>query len=350
MLSEITCLWYATCFDSCVIPFRLLLADCTLQYSDLPTSAITEPALTHLDDLTRSTANEASSFFNPFNQESVQGFLSRFPVDFFSPSTGLDDTTASVSTYEPMSIAGPGCSSSCPQCPIDPGWCSAACPSSGNHGVAQQDIESGLPSPSDISHPPALPLSYTDLLDSSTEPPQPSEPWSSPFSEGKRVSRPRLTSRSVTAPISDPDFNDGAQRPLSGRANHLMTEQRYRKNLNARLDQLKRVLSAVESNMKAEDDQHAGAIRYGLEADDKTQPSSSGKLTKSDVLLGAIQYIKQSEREKRDLTRTNEFLQQRVVALEKLIKCEDCALLKQRNWLNLQSSASAPFMLPDGAS
>lgn len=147
---------------------------------------------------------------------------------------------------------------------------------------------------------------------------------------------------------ADPD--DGAQRTLSGRSNHLVIEQRYRKNLNSRLDQLKRVLSDVESKTKAEDEHHGGAIRYSLDADEKTQQPSSGKTTKSDVLLAAIQYIKQSEREKREVSRTNDFLRQRVVALEKWVKCEDCSLLKQMNWLNLQSSPSAPFVVSNGVS
>ena len=306
--------------------------------------------MSSLDNLTRSAADETNSFFAPFDQGSAQGFPSRLPLDYFPPSTGPDDITSSVSSYEPVSMAGSGYSSGCPQCPLDSGWCSAACPTSGNHGVAHQDIEMGLPSPFDISNPPAKPLSYIDLPISSPEPPQPSEPQSSPFSQAKRPSRPRLTSRSLTAPTLDSDPDDGAQRTLPARANHLIIEQRYRKNLNARLDQLKRVLSAVESNTKTEDEHHAGAIRYSLDGDEKTQQPSSGKTTKSDVLLAAIQYIKQSEHEKRELSRTNDFLRQRVVALEKLVKCEDCSLLKQMNWLNLQSSPSAPFMGPNGAS
>lgn len=201
----------------------------------------------------------------------------------------------------------------------------------------------GPPPPFDISSPPAKPLSYADLLNTSAEPPQPSEPRSSPFGDGKRSSRPRLTSRSVTAPVLDADPDDGARRSFQGRANHLMTEQRYRKNLSSRLDQLKRVLSDVENKAKAEDEHHAGAIRYSHDADEKVQQSSLGK-TKSDVLLAAIQYVKQSEREKRELSQTNEFLRQRVVALEKLVKCEDCSLLKQMNWLNLQSSPGGPFV------
>ena len=291
-----------------------------------------------------------NSSFTPFDQASAQGFLSRLPLDYFLPSTGPDEMASSVSSYEPVSVAGSGYSSTCLQLPIDPGWCSAACPSSGNRGVAQQDIEMGLPSPFDISRLPTKPFSYADLLSSTTKSPQPSEPRSSPFSEGKRSSRPRLTPRSVTAPMLGSDSDDGAQRTHSGRANHLMIEQRYRKNLNARLDQLKRVLSAVESNTKAEEEHHAGAIRYSLDADERMQQLSSGKTTKSDVLLAAIQYIKQSEHEKRESSRTNDFLRQRVVALEKLVKCEDCSLLKQINWLNLQSSPSAPFVVPTGAS
>lgn len=61
-----------------------------------------------------------------------------------------------------------------------------------------------------------------------------------------------------------------------------------------------------------------------------------GKVRKSDVMTDAMNYVHQSEVEMRHMTDEITRLSERVMALEKLVKCEDCTLLKQMVRLQLQ--------------
>lgn len=65
-----------------------------------------------------------------------------------------------------------------------------------------------------------------------------------------------------------------------------------------------------------------------------------GKVRKSDVMTDAMNYVHQSEVEIRHMTDEVSRLSDRVIALEKLVKCEDCTLLKQMVRLQLQRQAS----------
>ena len=97
------------------------------------------------------------------------------------------------------------------------------------------------------------------------------------------------------------------------------------------MEQLRQILSTVDATKRVDEEGEEDAS-YGLE--DKTL-SSTTKTRKSDVLLHAYGYVKRSEREKKSMVDENAFLKRRLVALEKLVKCEDCSLLKQMNKLQM---------------
>lgn len=177
----------------------------------------------------------------------------------------------------------------------------------------------------------------------------PSEPQvsaigiSSVVSKGKQHARPGKF-RSVTAPAALRGVEDGALSTPLHRISHMAAEQRYRKNLSACIHQLQGLLVSIESSTESKGASQPTANAAGARMDlpSEGQPScSQAKATKSSVLLSAIDYIQRSEYEKRELSRDNEFLKQRVVALEKLVKCEGCVLLRQTNMLNLE-----PFTTP----
>lgn len=69
------------------------------------------------------------------------------------------------------------------------------------------------------------------------------------------------------------------------------------------------------------------------------QALSAAKPRKSDVLLHAYSYVKRSEREMKNMVDENAFLKQRLLAVEKMVKCEDCSLLKQMNLLRMGGGA-----------
>lgn len=60
------------------------------------------------------------------------------------------------------------------------------------------------------------------------------------------------------------------------------------------------------------------------------------KTRKAEVLLNAINYVRQAEQDKKNLKSEIAFLKLRMAALEKLVKCEDCSLLNQMRELRLQ--------------
>ncbi|EXJ74079.1 uncharacterized protein A1O5_02373 [Cladophialophora psammophila CBS 110553] len=109
---------------------------------------------------------------------------------------------------------------------------------------------------------------------------------------------------------------------------HSIVERRYRDNLNGKIMQLHRTLSSIGSPTRM----------AGLSTDEP--PSAHDQRTrvrKSDVMTDAVNYVHQSEVSMRHMTDEIKRLADRVRTLEKLVKCEDCALLKQMVRLQLQS-------------
>lgn len=113
---------------------------------------------------------------------------------------------------------------------------------------------------------------------------------------------------------------DASARSHSKKA-HSLVERRYRENLNGNIARLHLTLmktKRVGSHMPQ--DQH--------EDSEEQQPDIS-KMCKSDIMLEAVAYVHQTEVELRHMADEIELLNMRVRHFEKLVKCEDCVLMKQ---------------------
>jgi len=114
---------------------------------------------------------------------------------------------------------------------------------------------------------------------------------------------------------------------LRAKQAHSVVERRYRDNLNGKIMQLHSVLSATETTSRL----------TGMPTQDFfSSREHRGKVRKSDVMTDAMNYVHQSEVEIRHMSDEIGRLNDRVRALEKLVKCEDCTLLKQMVRLQLQ--------------
>ena len=103
------------------------------------------------------------------------------------------------------------------------------------------------------------------------------------------------------------------------KGSHSVVERRYRENLNTRMTQLDQILTAIHDRSRTAGDLDIGP-RY---------TEISGKTRKADVLNDAIRYVKQAEVDAATKTKEIDFLRLRIAALEKLVHCSDCGLLKQ---------------------
>lgn len=102
---------------------------------------------------------------------------------------------------------------------------------------------------------------------------------------------------------------------------HSLVERRYRENLNGNIAQLHLALlktKRVGDNTPTDNDDEWEEPRQAL-----------SKVRKSDVMLEAVDYVHQTEVELRHMANEIELLTTRVRQLEKLVKCEDCPLVKQ---------------------
>jgi hypothetical protein len=102
---------------------------------------------------------------------------------------------------------------------------------------------------------------------------------------------------------------------------HSLVERRYRENLNGNIAQLHLALlktKRVGDSTPEEKDDNWEEPRQVL-----------SKVRKSDVMLEAVDYVHQTEVELRHMANEIELLTARVRQLEKLVKCEDCPLVKQ---------------------
>ncbi|KAJ9618593.1 uncharacterized protein PV06_00746 [Exophiala oligosperma] len=121
--------------------------------------------------------------------------------------------------------------------------------------------------------------------------------------------------------------SDEESAQLRAKQAHSVVERRYRDNLNGKITQLHRALVATEATSRL----------TGMPSQDfYSSREHRGKVRKSDVMTDAMNYIHQSEVEIRHMTDEVARLNERVRTLEKLVKCEDCTLLKQMVRLQLQ--------------
>ncbi|KIW31603.1 uncharacterized protein PV07_03233 [Cladophialophora immunda] len=130
-----------------------------------------------------------------------------------------------------------------------------------------------------------------------------------------------------TTKSTAPSKADAKQRAKQA---HSLVERKYRENLNAKISQLHNTLQASHYGPKVGED---GEVEAATAANGLPPP----KVRKSDVLTEAMNYVNQTEVEMRHMENEIHRLTERVRVLEKLVRCEDCSLLKQM--VNLQVQA-----------
>lgn len=100
---------------------------------------------------------------------------------------------------------------------------------------------------------------------------------------------------------------------------HHQVERKYRETINTQLEALRRVVPSL---------QQPSPGNCNDDADIEDLPLPPAKPSKAVVLASATAHIKQVEKERRRLAEENQFLRQRVKALQALVKCEDCTLMQ----------------------
>ncbi len=139
----------------------------------------------------------------------------------------------------------------------------------------------------------------------------------------KRTNQPDLTTKT-----------GASSQPVStARAAHSQVERRYRNNLNGRIFQLDRALSRARGGSSAGNEEQGP-----FDVATNVTIVGATKTRKAEVLLNAINFVQEAEREKKNFQSEITFLKLRMAALEKLVKCEDCSLLEQMRQLRLQGS------------
>jgi hypothetical protein len=110
----------------------------------------------------------------------------------------------------------------------------------------------------------------------------------------------------VTIPEANNESKAGKSRT---RLPHNQVERKYREGLNTQLESLRRVVPSLQQNR--------GPLCDGADIEDMSAPT---KPSKALVLASATAYIKQMEKEKRQLVDENAALRSRVKALQSLVK------------------------------
>ncbi|KAK0653917.1 Transcription factor CPH2 [Lasiodiplodia hormozganensis] len=115
---------------------------------------------------------------------------------------------------------------------------------------------------------------------------------------------------------------------------HNQVERKYRESLNTQLDSLRRVVPALQQSSR------------GCEGGDIEDLPTPSKPSKAVVLASATAYIKQMEKDKKQLADENQLLRTRIKALQALVKCEDCSLMQYVMDLKLHNGPPAPAGCP----
>lgn len=181
-----------------------------------------------------------------------------------------------------------------------------------------------------------------------------------------RMRRPMHTARSSTQTSSTsiedhkatvtrrPTGRTPIEKPLSkldkkqrAKQAHSLVEKKYRENLNTKLQLLHNTLQTAQFGPNRY--QH-DAADSDLELDEEDsydapqtktatrQDASNNKFRKSEVLDDAMAYVNQTEVEMRHMETEMIRLSDRVKLLEKLVRCEDCSLLKRMVTLQVQNT------------
>jgi len=112
------------------------------------------------------------------------------------------------------------------------------------------------------------------------------------------------------------------QQKSKGRVPHNQVEKKYRENVNAQLEALRRVVPVSKQQLVGFD---------GLDIEDL--PMSTRQPSKAVVLSSATAYIRQLEKDNKKLLEELAALKTQNKTLQSLVKCDDCSLMNYaRNW------------------
>ena len=134
----------------------------------------------------------------------------------------------------------------------------------------------------------------------------------------------------TTSPSEDTIFEDreAALKPagVPTRVPHKLVERRYRDKVKAQLDVLYSRIPALK-------------LSYPCILEIEGSPRSLKGAPKAVVIAGAVRYIEQLESELKESRLFVERLQEQVTGLQKLVKCDDCSLLRYFESAKTQSAA-----------
>lgn len=291
----------------------------------------------------RMTVQRAQSFPNPIYESMFPNTLdSGFVEDLTFPNgpsgamhsskSSIDGTSKpSAGTTVKRNKNKPDILSAC--------WTSPLCPNHGTDGpppnpsscgggcapflFASDDtlptstINSLLPEPQEVTaeegiveiHPRSRKRAESDA--SSTEPS--GRQFPDPTSTEDQI---RMKSETESPQDPSPQTADDTKPKSRRRLPHNQVERKYRESLNTQLESLRRVVPVLQQNQRSSD---------GADIEDLPTPS---KPSKAVILASATAYIKQMEKDKKNLADENQLLRTRMKALQALVKCEDCSLMQ----------------------
>lgn len=147
-----------------------------------------------------------------------------------------------------------------------------------------------------------------------------------PCHSKRRMSASGTPEISPSTPVTDPELPVDEASMVEPKAktaaknSYSITERRYRESFNAKIVLLDQTLSLTRNPKER---------AQRSEGQDKGYVETPVKPRKADVLNEAMRYVKQAEHDSEARSKEIGFLRLRVAALEKLVNCGDCALLKK---------------------
>lgn len=137
-----------------------------------------------------------------------------------------------------------------------------------------------------------------------------------------------------TSPDAQPDLSERPTAKPRRRLPHNQVERKYRESLNTQLETLRRVVPSLQPSQQQQQQQQNA--QNGVDIEDLPAPS---KPSKAVVLASATAYIRQMEKDKKQLADENQMLKHRIKALQALVKCEDCSLMQYVMNMKIQAPA-----------
>jgi hypothetical protein len=136
--------------------------------------------------------------------------------------------------------------------------------------------------------------------------------------KGRKPSLTKPSEESIVESIETPETKGKKRVP------HNEVERKYRDSVNNQMECLRRVIPELQPSPR---------ICDGADIEDLPAPT---KPSKAIILASATAYIKKIEKDKKKLANDVEVLQARVRALQALVKCDDCSLMKYVMNVNLK--------------